>query len=79
MLPPGKRTRGHYSLFGIYERVNATCVRLNATCTQRSSISNFNFGMAEFDISMATVFRDYAKIKKITGVVYDKNESVWKL
>lgn len=44
MLPPGKRTRGHYSLFGIYERVNATCVRLNATCTQRSCISNFNFG-----------------------------------
>ena len=27
----------------------------------------------------ATVFRDYAKIKKITGAVYDKNESVWKL
>ena len=23
--------------------------------------------MAEFDISRATVFRDYAKIKKITG------------
>lgn len=35
--------------------------------------------MAEFDISRATVFRDYAKIKKITGAVYDKNESVWKL
>ena len=32
--------------------------------------------MAEFDISRATVFRDYAKI---TGAVYDKNESVWKL
>ena len=35
--------------------------------------------MAEFDISRATVFRDYAKIKKITGAVYDKNESGWKL
>ena len=35
--------------------------------------------MVEFDISRATVFRDYAKIKKITGAVYDKNESVWKL
>ena len=35
--------------------------------------------MAEFDISRATVFRDYAKIKKISGAVYDKNESVWKL
>ncbi len=35
--------------------------------------------MAEFGISRATVFRDYAKIKKITGAVYDKNESVWKL
>ena len=44
MLPPGKRTRGHYSLFWRYERVNATCVRLNATCNQRSSISDFNFG-----------------------------------
>lgn len=30
-------------------------------------------------IFIATVFRDYAKIKKITGAVYDKNESVWKL
>jgi ATP-dependent DNA helicase RecG len=35
--------------------------------------------MAEFDISRATVFRDYAKIKKITGAVYEKNKSVWKL
>ena len=30
------------------------------------------FLMAEFDISRATVFRDYAKIKKITGAVNDK-------
>ena len=35
--------------------------------------------MAEFDISRTTVFRDYAKIKKTAGAVYDKNESVWKL
>jgi ATP-dependent DNA helicase RecG len=27
--------------------------------------------MAEFDISRATVLREYAKIKKITGAVYD--------
>ncbi len=35
--------------------------------------------MAEYDISRATVFSDYAKIKKITGAGYDKSESVWKL
>ena len=28
--------------------------------------------MAELDISRSTVFRDYAKIKKVTGAVYDK-------
>ena len=44
MLPPGKRPRGHYSLFWMYERVNATCVKLNATCNQTGSISDFNFG-----------------------------------
>ncbi len=33
--------------------------------------------MAELDISRATVFRDYAKIRKITGVSYDKNRSTW--
>ena len=31
--------------------------------------------MAELDISRATVFRDYAKIKKVTGAVYDKSTS----
>ncbi len=35
--------------------------------------------MAELDISRATVFRDYAKIKRITGVSYDKNTSTWTL
>lgn len=35
--------------------------------------------MAELDISRATVFRDYAKIKKVTGAVYDKRTSTWKL
>lgn len=29
--------------------------------------------MAELDISRATVFRDYAKIKKVTGAMYDKD------
>lgn len=33
--------------------------------------------MAELDISRATVFRDYAKIRKVTGVSYDKNTSTW--
>ena len=35
--------------------------------------------MAELDISRATVFRDYAKIKRITGAAYDKNISTWTL
>ena len=35
--------------------------------------------MAELDISRATVFRDYAKIKKVTGAIYDKKTSTWTL
>lgn len=35
--------------------------------------------MAELDISRATVFRDYAKIKKMTGAMYDKKTSTWTL
>jgi ATP-dependent DNA helicase RecG len=35
--------------------------------------------MAEFDISRATVFREYGKIKKITGALYDKTCSTWTL
>ena len=35
--------------------------------------------MAELDISRATVFRDYAKIKRIAGAAYDKNTSTWTL
>lgn len=35
--------------------------------------------MTELDISRATVFRDYAKIKRITGAAYDKNTSTWTL
>jgi len=31
--------------------------------------------MAELDISRATVFREYAKIKKVTEAVYDKSTS----
>jgi len=34
--------------------------------------------MAELSISRATVFRDYAKIRKITGAVYDKKTGEWK-
>ena len=33
--------------------------------------------MAELNISRATVFRDYAKIKKTTGVMYDKKTATW--
>ena len=36
-------------------------------------------GMAELDISRSTVFRDYAKIKKVTGAVYDKKTLTWTL
>lgn len=35
--------------------------------------------MAEMDISRATVFRDYEKIKKVTGAMYDKKTSTWTL
>ena len=35
--------------------------------------------MAELDISRATVFKDYAKIKRVTGEAYDKNTSTWTL
>lgn len=35
--------------------------------------------MAELDISRATVFRDYAKNKKITGAMYDKKTATWTL
>ncbi len=35
--------------------------------------------MAELDISRATVFRDYAIIKRVTGASYDKNTSTWTL
>ena len=35
--------------------------------------------MAEFDISRATVFRDYTKIKEITGASFDKTVSTWTL
>lgn len=35
--------------------------------------------MAELDISRATVFRDYAKIKRVTGATYDKGTSTWTL
>ena len=30
-------------------------------------------------ISRAMVFRDYTKIKKVTGAVYDKKTSTWTL
>ena len=35
--------------------------------------------MAVLDISRATVFRDYAKIRKKCGVSYDKKAGEWKL
>ncbi|SCY11244.1 RNA-binding domain-containing protein [Butyrivibrio sp. INlla14] len=33
--------------------------------------------MAELDISRATVFRDYKKIRDLTGVSFDKNSGTW--
>ena len=35
--------------------------------------------MAELNISRATGFRDYAKIKSVTGAVYDKKTATWTL
>lgn len=35
--------------------------------------------MAELDISRATIFRNYAKIKRVTDAIYDKNTSTWTL
>lgn len=35
--------------------------------------------MAELNVSRATVFRDYAKIRKVTGASYDKNTATWTL
>ena len=49
---------------------NMICENLNLSVEQV---------MAELDISRATVFRDYAKIKKVTGAMYDKRTSTWTL
>lgn len=35
--------------------------------------------MAELDISRSTVFRDYARIKKITGAAYNKATGTWNM
>ena len=35
--------------------------------------------MATLDISRSTVFRDYGKIKKITGATYNKKRGKWTL
>lgn len=49
---------------------NMICENLNLSVEQV---------MAELDISRATVFRDYAKIKKVTGAMHDKRTSTWTL
>lgn len=49
---------------------NMICENLNLSVEQV---------MAELDISRATVFRDYARIKKVTGAMYDKRTSTWTL
>ena len=46
---------------------------------RRTDALNQTQVMAELDISRATVFRDYAKIKKVTGAMYDKKTSTWTL
>lgn len=33
--------------------------------------------MATFDISRETVFREYNKIKEVTGVSYSKKTAMW--
>ena len=38
-----------------------------------------NSFIKEMYISRSTVFRDYAKIKKVTGAGYDKKTSTWTL
>lgn len=35
--------------------------------------------MSTFNISRATVFRDYARIKKLIGITYDKKTGTWNL
>ena len=35
--------------------------------------------MSELDISRATVFRDYARIREITGAEYNKKTGTWVL
>lgn len=49
---------------------NMICENLNLSVEQV---------MTELDISRVTVFRDYAKIKKVTGAMYDKRTSTWTL
>ena len=49
---------------------NMICENLNLSVEQV---------MTELDISRATVFRDHAKIKKVTGAMYDKRTSTWTL
>ena len=45
---------------------------------KKNNILSVEEVMAELSISRATVFRDYAKIRKITGAVYDKKTGEWK-
>lgn len=49
---------------------NMICENLNLSVEQV---------MTELDISRVTVFRDHAKIKKVTGAMYDKRTSTWTL
>lgn len=68
-------------------KIAAESVRENKTLSKREQkiydmiCENIHLSveqvMAELDISRATVFRDYAKIKKVTGVSYNKNTSTW--
>lgn len=56
---------------------------IGRTDTIGSGVRNLHLSieqvMAELDISRAMVFRDYVKIKKVTGAMYDKKTSTWTL
>ncbi len=53
--------------------INCVSVRM------RKNLISVEQVMTELDISRSTVFRDYAKIKKVTGAAYDKKTSTWTL
>ena len=64
------KTKEEVAVYGEQKIYNMICENIHLSVEQV---------MAELDISRATVFRDYAKIKKVTGAMYDKKTSTWTL